>query len=283
LHLLFRQHLTMADNSCMDPQGFNENSGLRASDADRDTAASVINDAMAEGRLTAEEHADRLDLIYAARTHGDLVPLLADLPAAGTARAPAAGQPAQLAPGGPAGRIVAIFGGASRKGGWQAEPVINVVAVFGGVELDFREAVLPGKEVILRVTAVLGGVDVTVPPEMRVIDSGGVAILGGKDIAGPGPESSGPDAPVLRIEGTCILGGIDVKRKARKRNRDRGRAASIESGGSGPLGLDDVLSQVRQQRRQIHSDIRDRRHELHHQMRERRRDIRRGWTDSDDE
>jgi len=77
----------MADNSCMDPQGFNENSGLRASDADRDTAASVINSALAEGRLTAEEHGDRLDAIYAARTHGDLVPLLADLPAAGTARA----------------------------------------------------------------------------------------------------------------------------------------------------------------------------------------------------
>jgi hypothetical protein len=281
----------MADNSCMDPQGFNENSGLRASDADRDTAASVINSALAEGRLTAEEHGDRLDAIYAARTHWDLVPLLADLPAAGSPRVPAAGQAAQpgrLAPAGAAGRIVAIFGGASRKGGWQAEPVINVVAVFGGVELDFRDAVLPGKEVILRITAVLGGVDVTVPPEMRVIDSGGVAILGGKDIAGPGPESSGPDAPVLRIEGTCVLGGIDVKRKARKRNRGRG-GASVESGGSGVLGLglglgiDDVLGQVRQQRRQIHSDIRDRRHDIHHQIRERRREIRRGWTDSDDD
>jgi hypothetical protein len=129
---------------------------------------------------------------------------------------------------------------------------------------------------------------VTVPPEMRVIDSGGVAILGGKDIAGPGPESSGPDAPVLRIEGTCVLGGIDVKRKARKRNRGRG-GASVESGGSGVLGLglglgiDDVLGQVRQQRRQIHSDIRDRRHDIHHQIRERRREIRRGWTDSDDD
>ena len=54
----------------MTPQGFNENSRLRASDADRDRAASVINNALAEGRLTAEEHSDRLDAIYAAKTHG---------------------------------------------------------------------------------------------------------------------------------------------------------------------------------------------------------------------
>ena len=62
----------------MDPQGFNEISRLRASDADRDRAASVINNAMAEGRLTAEEHSDRLDAIYAAKTHADIVPLLDD-------------------------------------------------------------------------------------------------------------------------------------------------------------------------------------------------------------
>ena len=43
----------MPDNSCITPQGFNENSRLRASDADRDAAASVVNNAMAEGRLTA--------------------------------------------------------------------------------------------------------------------------------------------------------------------------------------------------------------------------------------
>ena len=36
----------MADNSRMDPQGFNEISRLRASDADRDRAASVVNNAM---------------------------------------------------------------------------------------------------------------------------------------------------------------------------------------------------------------------------------------------
>jgi len=47
----------------MTAQPFGENPRLRASDADRDRAASVLNGAMAEGRLTVDEHADRLDAL----------------------------------------------------------------------------------------------------------------------------------------------------------------------------------------------------------------------------
>ena len=78
----------MPDNGRMDPQGFSENSRLRASDADRDQAATVLNNAMAEGRLTVDEHSERLDAVYAAKTHADIVPLLDDLPGHGTALAP---------------------------------------------------------------------------------------------------------------------------------------------------------------------------------------------------
>ncbi|MGO8956275.1 MAG: DUF1707 domain-containing protein [Streptosporangiaceae bacterium] len=221
----------------MDPQGFNENSGLRASDADRDSAAAVINSAMAEGRLTAEEHSDRLDAIYAAKTHADLVPVLRDLPQPGRAmqlsHAQAAGADVDVrASTRRGGRIVAIFAGASRKGVWHAEPVITVLTVCGGVEIDFRDAILPGKEVVLRATTVLGGVEITVPPEMRVVDNG-IAILGGREITGNVDEAASPDAPVLRIEGACILGGVEVKRKPRKSaralRRGKGFNASIES------------------------------------------------------
>ena len=45
---------------------------IRASDADRDKAATIISTAMAEGRLTPEEHSDRLDQIYAAGSGGRL-------------------------------------------------------------------------------------------------------------------------------------------------------------------------------------------------------------------
>jgi hypothetical protein len=204
----------MPDNSRMDPQGFSENSRLRASDADRDRAASVINTAMAEGRLTADEHSERLDAIYSAKTHADIVPLLDDLPA--HASAAAARTPAGLTGSAEhTDRIVAILSGATRKGSWHASPVIDIVTVLGGAELDFRDAVLPDGEVTIRAVCVMGGVEITVPPDMHVVDSG-IAILGGREIAGDTVESLRPDSPVLRISGTCVLGGIEVKRKARK-------------------------------------------------------------------
>jgi len=52
-----------------------------ASDTDRDTAAGRLNAALAEGRLTADEHDQRLTAAYAARTRQQLGQLTADLPA----------------------------------------------------------------------------------------------------------------------------------------------------------------------------------------------------------
>jgi hypothetical protein len=207
----------MPDNSRVDQQDFNSNSRLRASDRDRDRAASVINEALAEGRLTADEHSERLDAIYAAKTHAEIVPLLEDLPEQAAAAVPAVPQ-GQPAPTGRMTRIISVLSGATRKGVWHPEPVMEVVTVLGGADLDFREAVLPTREVTLKVVTVLGGVSVVVPPEMRVIDSG-VAVLGGREIAGDSGDSLQPDAPVLHISGVSVLGGLDVKRKARKKKR----------------------------------------------------------------
>jgi hypothetical protein len=53
---------------------------LRIGDAEREQAASDLNEHYAEGRLTADEHAERLDAIWTARTRADLAPIFADLP-----------------------------------------------------------------------------------------------------------------------------------------------------------------------------------------------------------
>ncbi|WP_143650472.1 DUF1707 domain-containing protein, partial [Streptomyces tricolor] len=55
---------------------------LRASDADRDRVADILREALAEGRLTADEHAERVDGVLAARTLGELEAFIRDLPAA---------------------------------------------------------------------------------------------------------------------------------------------------------------------------------------------------------
>jgi hypothetical protein len=62
---------------------------------------------------------------------------------------------------------------------------------------------------------------------MRVVNSG-VAILGGIDMHGDRAESLQPDTPVLHITGACVLGGIDVKRKARKQRKGKSSPPRID-------------------------------------------------------
>jgi Domain of unknown function (DUF1707)/Cell wall-active antibiotics response 4TMS YvqF len=206
------------------PEPFNANSRLRASDADREEAAAVLNAALAEGRLTVAEHSDRLDSVYEAKTHAQIAPLIDDLPAKGSAVARAPGTDVEPASG-RSQKIIAIFGGASRKGRWHVSPKINAVTVFGGAELDFREAQFPAQEVTLNCTCIFGGVDITVPPEVKIVESG-VAIFGGHDISSNEGDAAGPDAPVLRLTGLTLFGGVSAKHKQRKeirqrKNRDR--------------------------------------------------------------
>src|ERR687893_999492 len=52
---------------------------LRASDADRDQVATVLSTAYAEGRLTREEHDERLEQLVRAKTFDDLIPITSDL------------------------------------------------------------------------------------------------------------------------------------------------------------------------------------------------------------
>jgi hypothetical protein len=62
----------------------------RASDADRDAAVALLGAAFAEGRLTADEHGERLSAAYAARTWQQLRQLTADLPGTAGATGPRA-------------------------------------------------------------------------------------------------------------------------------------------------------------------------------------------------
>lgn len=61
---------------------------LRVSDEDRDRAAALLREHHALGRLTAEEFSERLDKTFAAKTIGDMDPLLRDLPAIDLYRLP---------------------------------------------------------------------------------------------------------------------------------------------------------------------------------------------------
>lgn len=140
--------------------------GIRASDADRDRIADILRDAMAEGRLTAEEHAERVDAVYRAKTVGELEPLVRDLPTPGAAALPSSAAPYAYgpeAPTGPADNLVAIFSSSTRKGRWRVGGRTNAFSLFGSVEIDLTEALFGQRLTVINATSIFGSVEIKVP------------------------------------------------------------------------------------------------------------------------
>lgn len=79
----------------------NPDSGQRVGDVERDQAAADLGEHFALGRLTADEHAERLDAAWTARTRADLDLLFHDLPTVAPwapARRPAGWRPVPFVP-----------------------------------------------------------------------------------------------------------------------------------------------------------------------------------------
>jgi hypothetical protein len=105
--------------------------------------------------------------------------------------------------------LMAVFDGAELRSEAKAFRGGSMVAWYGGIDADLREAQL-APDARLSLTALFGGIALRVPPEWR-IEKGIRAIGGGYDISGTDPDD--PDAPVLRLEGLALCGGIAVSRK----------------------------------------------------------------------
>lgn len=184
---------------------------IRPTTAVRDGAIERLSAAFAEGALDTEEFERRVTVVHRSGSLQEIEGLLADLPLARqgapqqTALVPAAQAPAGA-------RTMSIFGSTTRGGAWAVPRKLAVRAVFGNVELDFRNAVLPAGPVDLDVSAVFGNIEITVPPHLAVA-SDGVAILGNFDHVDRAAQDLPPDAPVLRIQGKSVFGNVEISMK----------------------------------------------------------------------
>lgn len=201
-----------------DPEEAAADVSLRASDADRDRVADILREALAEGRLDAAEHAERIGTVYAARTVADLEPVVRDLPRRSTPDSTAT-RGAGEADDEPAAKenLVAIFSGAVRKGRWHVPRRIDAIACFGGIEIDLTDAVFTHQRVVINATAVFGGVEIRVPENVS-LQQKGAGVFGGFDVHTMVAED--PDAPVVLVKGAAVFGGVEAKPKLGKRLRD---------------------------------------------------------------
>jgi len=85
----------------------------------------------------------------------------------------------------------------------------SVSVVLGGVDLDLREATLDASGADLDLSATLGGVNVTVPSDWKVVVEDR-ATLGGVEALVTDPEELPGGAPLLRVEAGARLGGVAI-------------------------------------------------------------------------
>ena len=181
---------------------------LRASDFDRDRVITLLSDAAADGRLTSEEHADRVGRAHQARTLGELVVLTEDL-------AEPSAQPIRLD-----GRkgVVGVFGRDARSGRWVVPASLPVVAFFGEVELDLRDALLQSGRTIIYATVVAGTLHLIVP-EGVAVEMNGTSVLTrrinrtarmpGQGLGGPGDPADGGRI-VIEVRTVAVAGTVKV-------------------------------------------------------------------------
>ena len=177
---------------------------LRASDADRDRVLALLAEAVSDGRLDADEHADRVQRACTARTLGELADLTTDLAAASA-------QPVRL----DTSRVISgIFGPARRDGRWVVPEILTINAMFGEVEVDFTQALLQARHVQLLTTVIGGRVRLVVPDGVSVAVPAHV-VLGRRRGATPPPATA--DAPLIEVKGVVLGGEIIVRTPPRPR------------------------------------------------------------------
>ncbi|MGA4669412.1 DUF1707 SHOCT-like domain-containing protein [Propionibacteriaceae bacterium Y1923] len=200
----------------MDPQS----PPMRVGDAERAQVTRVLDQAYAAGQLTHQEHSERTDQALVAVHASDLAPLVADLTLTPPTELAPLPPPRQRVPapttssasGSPVS--LAILSAAVKSGDWTLAPQHVAFAFWGAVTIDLREARFASREVTITAAAIMGGIRIVVPPDVRVRVQG-IPVLGAVGTGGDpvDPDQLAPDAPVVTVNGVALMGAVEVIRQ----------------------------------------------------------------------
>jgi predicted membrane protein len=107
---------------------------------------------------------------------------------------------------------IAIFGGIERRIKSQAFRGGRATCIFGGAELDLRDANIDGEEATIEVNCIFGGAEIRVPEAWNV-HSTSIPVLGGysdKTHISSAPDPSGAKRKTLVVTGTVVFGGVEI-------------------------------------------------------------------------
>jgi hypothetical protein len=175
--------------------------GLRASYEDRDRVAEQLRVAAGDGRLSAGELDQRLEVALTARTYGELAALTADLP--GVAEV----GPAVPAAPRPASRIDIGSASLRREGQWEVPQQLDLRIGSGTVVLDFTRTSVPHSHLEIDAEVRSGSLKIVTRPGVAV-DASDVTIRSGSVKVRPWPGAQPGASLVIRIAGSVTSGSI---------------------------------------------------------------------------
>lgn len=85
----------------------------------------------------------------------------------------------------------------------------NVTAIFGGSEIDLREAIISDAGATLDLSTIFGGINIYVPGNVQV-EVTGIPIFGGWENKTRERVVDNEDLPVLRVNCLTIFGGVEI-------------------------------------------------------------------------
>ena len=182
----------------------------------RERVVQDLQDHFAQDRLTLPEFERRVELAYRADSSDALRALTQDL--APLVPAPLPQVPARPASGSSVATGVstrtktffALMSGVVRRGKWVVPARMRAIAWMGGIGLDLREAVLTAPVTDIYVFTLMGGVEIIVPPNVR-LETDGFAIMGGFEDQLKEPVSGDANTPLVRVHGLAIMGGVEAR------------------------------------------------------------------------
>jgi len=202
-------------------------------DQEREVVIELLAGHYAEDRLELDEYERRVELAEEAGSEEELRKLILDLepPPEELAEAPVspgdalvrnpdaavekvatstALVPASAVP--ESSTLLAIFGGPRRKGDWAVPRKLKVVSVFGGAEVDLREARLSHGVTEINCKCLFGGVNIIVPPELRV-DVEGNGIMGSFDDHTDQKLYDKMTTCSVRVTGVALMAGVNIEER----------------------------------------------------------------------
>lgn len=184
----------------------------RIDDSDRERTVARLSDAYARGALTMREMELRMEAIYRANDHTELARLTDDLPRDGV---PVQHAPSGLVAGARQG-VSATFSSVEGLRLSVMPTLFDIRALFGSVDLDFRDTEFQPGVTEISVHSTLGNIEIKLPAHVEVEQTGDLTLCSfsvkDKKFRDGGALYPAVYRSIVRFTGHSFMSNIEIRR-----------------------------------------------------------------------